>query len=110
MSRKKQEIHKQDLAWWEKDALVNIWVLTTPSDPELYQAKCLTAGTFPVLQVLKGGNIEPHPKYIKPLHRGEYVIWGYAEYRTPYKHLEEVQDEVHDDGSYIDTCDFSFVW
>lgn len=110
MSRKKHEIHKQDLAWWEKDALVNIWVLTTPSDPELYQAKCLTAGTFPELQVLKGDSVEPHPRYVKPLHKGEYVIWGYAEYHAPCTASGKARDEVRDRDSFIDPCDFSFIW
>ncbi|MGD9209208.1 MAG: hypothetical protein PVI90_00455 [Desulfobacteraceae bacterium] len=88
----KKEILKQELAWWDKDSIVEIWVLTPPGDPNMYLAKCLTSGTFPTLVVL-------NPRYPKPLNKGEYVIWGV---QKDVDSTDAIEDE-------LDTDDISFI-
>ena len=89
----KKEILKQELAWWEKDSIVEIWILTPPGDPNIYRAKCLTSGTFPTLEVLDS-------RYSKSLNKGEYVIWGKAQKEVDS--TDAIEDELDaDDISFI---------
>jgi|MudIll2142460700_1097286.scaffolds.fasta_scaffold00003_16 hypothetical protein len=45
-------------------------------DPNRYIARCMTGGTWPMLEVVCDDDLTArHPKFQEPLFEGDYVIW-----------------------------------
>ena len=81
MAGSEKEAKKQGLGWWKKNSIVEINVTVRMkdkkgeySDPNTYWARCMTEGTFPMLEVIDESG-ERHEKFPTPLFEGQYVIW-----------------------------------
>lgn len=77
-----KEALKQGYAWWHANSVVEIGLVDPVKDakgkefhdPNSYNARCLTSGTFPTLEVLDETG-ERHPQFPFPLFKGQYTIW-----------------------------------
>jgi hypothetical protein len=70
----------EEKANWPEGAWVEINLLADVDrwghDPNRYIAKCMTSGTWPMLEVRRDDDLDaPHPKFPEPLFEGDYVIW-----------------------------------
>ena len=73
---------ESDKAYWEKGSIVEIWSWLKLkdrkgeySDPNLYAARCMTSGTFPMIEVIDESTGERHENFPMPLFEGQYCIW-----------------------------------
>lgn len=70
----------EEKANWPEGAWVEINLVSEAGpwghDPNRYIAKCMTGGTWPMLEVRCDDDLDTgHPKFPEPLFEGEYVIW-----------------------------------
>lgn len=53
-------------AHWDKGSIVEVGIFDDEHDPNHYRARCLTSGTFPLVQVLDNERY-PDPVQVKPI-------------------------------------------
>jgi len=82
MALSEAEAKNQGFAWWRKGSIVEINIHKELiddqgrpcRDPNQYQARCLTEGTWPLLEVITEDGVR-HPRFPLPLEKDEYSVW-----------------------------------
>jgi hypothetical protein len=87
-------VSKDGTAYWLLGSIVEVGVRGVKHDPNTYRARCLTAGTFPTIQVL-------HERYPEPI-EGRAVDPPYVIWREIAASEEDEQQAIAEQARRID--------
>ena len=85
-------------AHWDKGSIVEVGIFDDEHDPNHYHARCLTSGTFPMVQLLDNEKY-PDPVQVKGVASTVVIYRELAESEEAYQELDK--EPVEEAGMFV---------